>query len=72
MFYQDGNQAHETSQVKDNIILHISIILFSKNVWEEPLNVLSSHIIKSVVMRKVLSEDEEYWKRNYKMKQNFM
>jgi hypothetical protein len=42
-----------------------------RNVWREPLNVLPSHVIKSVVMQKVLSEDKDYWRRNQNLEENF-
>ena len=32
---------------------------------------LPSHVIKSVVMQKVLSEDKDYWRENQNLEQNF-
>ena len=51
--------------------LLILIFISIRNVWKEPLTVLPSHVIKPVVMQKVLSEDKDYWRENQNLEQNF-
>ena len=48
----------------------IKLIKCLRNNWKGPIEMLSSHIIKTVVMEKTL-EDENYWKENFNLEKNF-
>jgi len=56
---------------KNFIKMIIRLLKYLRNVWLEPLSVLSSHVIKSVVMQKILSRDKNYWKNNWNLEDNF-
>ena len=45
--------------------------LFTRNVWPCPLEELPSHVIKTVVMRTILSREKTYWRDNQKLEDNF-
>eukprot|EP00090_Calanus_glacialis_P001530 TRINITY_DN11103_c0_g1_i1.p1 TRINITY_DN11103_c0_g1~~TRINITY_DN11103_c0_g1_i1.p1 ORF type:complete len:309 (-),score=54.24 TRINITY_DN11103_c0_g1_i1:42-968(-) len=66
---------HEVEQKileeKGFIKMIIRLIKYLRNVWKEPLNELSSHMIKSVVMKKVLSKNVDYWSTHQNLDQNF-
>ena len=48
----------------------IKLIKFMRNNHQGPLQLLSSHMIKTVVMEKTL-EDEHYWEDVFKLESNF-
>ena len=50
----------------------LELRLYCRNVWKEPLTIIPSHLIKSVVMQKVLEKEKDYWKKNFNLEKNFL